>query len=68
MGAPSQEANRCSPSGVSQMADIKTSLAGGEEKDKNIPQDEQATGFCTVLFSFPVFCQGRDFNSSILSC
>lgn len=63
LGAPSQEANRCSPSGVSQMADIKKSLGGGEggvvaaaaaaagaEKDENIPQDEQATESCTFLF------------------
>lgn len=60
LGAPSQEANRCSPSGVSQMADIKKSLGGGgrgpavaaagAEKDENIPQDEQATESCTFLF------------------
>lgn len=33
LGAPSQEANRCSPSGVSQMADIKKSW-GGQRKMK----------------------------------
>lgn len=51
MGAPSQEANRCSPSGVSQMADIKKRV-GGAEEDENIPQDEQATEFCTFLSPF----------------
>lgn len=39
LGAPSQEANRCSPSGVSQMADIKESR--GVKKDENTPEDEQ---------------------------
>lgn len=71
-GAPSQEANRCSPSGVSQMADIKkrvffgwggggvegggggggaaaAAAAGAEEEDENIPQDEQATEFLSLL-------------------
>ncbi len=71
LGAPSQEANRCSPSGVSQMADIKKSRGGGEtEKDENIPQDEQATEFCTFL-SFLFFimpCQKRGFSSFLLSC
>lgn len=35
LGAPSQEANRCSPSGVSQMADIKKSWGGGRERWKH---------------------------------
>lgn len=54
LGAPSQEANRCSPSGVSQMAHIKKSWEG-TEKDENIPQDEQATDSCKFL-SFSVSC------------
>lgn len=54
LGAPSQKANRCSPSGVSQMAHIKKSWEG-TEKDENIPQDEQATDFWKFL-AFLLFC------------
>lgn len=47
-GAPSQEANRCSPSGVSQMANIKES-GGGAKKDENTPEDEQTAARHTSL-------------------
>lgn len=58
MGAPSQEANRCSPSGVSQMADIKTSCGGMKTSLRmNRPQGSADS-------SLPVFCQERDFSSS----
>lgn len=41
---------------------------GGEtEEDENIPQDEQATEFCTFPFFF-VPCQKRYFSSFLLSC
>lgn len=48
-GAPSQEANRCSPSGVSQMANIKESVGGGAKKDENTPEDEQTAARHTSL-------------------
>lgn len=52
------------------MADIKKSLGGGEgaavaaagaEKDKNIPQDEQATESCTFLFPPCFDCDSQGF-------
>lgn len=56
MGAPSQEANRCSPSGVSQMADIKTSC-GGVKTSLRMNRPQGSADFS----SLPVFCQERLF-------
>jgi len=40
-GETSQEANRCSPSGFSQVAYIKKKRGKKAEKDENIPEDGQ---------------------------
>lgn len=57
-GETSQEANRCSPSGFSQVAYIKTRREK-DEKDENIPEDGQTEhSRATVIF---IFLQRKQF-------
>lgn len=71
MGAPSQEANRCSPSGVAQMADIKKSW--GEERKRKMKTSPRMSRPQSSAHFFPLLfcimpCQERGFPSFLLSC